>query len=288
LTHIGGGIWTGTWRPVRAADVVGISVTAVLIIAGGANQVGSAQLTGGLRSSPTPTVTAGGVVHGASFAAGTPIAPGSWITVYGSNLADSTNLANVSPLPRELDGVEVLLGNRPLPLRFISATQMNVQVPFDLPVNTQHQITVRRGTLLSVPEALVVAAAQPGVFTRNQQGTGQGAIVKSDGITIADAAAPARIGETVVIYCTGLGAVNPPVPPGEAAPASPLSRVVNPVVVKIGGVQAAVDFAGLTPGAAGLYQINAVVPQGVALGDAVPVILEIAGQTSPVVTMAVR
>ena len=75
----------------------------------------------------------------------------------------------------------------------------------------------------------------------------------------------------------------------EPAPsAEPLSRTDNPVTVMIGGRPAAVSFSGLTPGYAGLYQINAVVPAGITPGDAVPVVISVAGQTSPPVTMAVR
>jgi len=139
-----------------------------------------------------------------------------------------------------------------------------------------------------VPQSLVVAAAQPGIFTVNQQGTGQGAIMKSDQVTLAQPGTPASIGETVVIYCTGLGAVTPAVKEGAPAPALPLSTTVNPVTVTIGGVAAHVAYNGLTPGYAGLYQVNAVVPAGITTGDAVPVVLSVAGQTSPPATIAVR
>jgi adhesin/invasin len=150
-------------------------------------------------------------------------------------------------------------------------------------------MTVQHGSTLSVPQSLVVAQAQPGIFTVNQQGTGQGSIVKSDQVTLAQPGTPAGIGETVVIYCTGLGAVTPAVKEGQPAPTTaPLSMTVNPVTVTIGGIVAQVAFSGLTPGYAGLYQINAAVSSGITTGDAVPVVLSVAGQTSPPVTMAVR
>ena len=133
----------------------------------------------------------------------------------------------------------------------------------------------------------MIAAAQPGVFTVNEQGAGQGVVFKSDGVTLAEPGTPADAGETVVIYCTGLGAVSPAVPDGAPAPPSPLSNTVNPVSVTIGGQNAAVQFGGLTPGFPGLYQVNAVVPSGVS-GDAVPLTISVAGQTSPTVTMAVQ
>jgi uncharacterized protein (TIGR03437 family) len=82
--------------------------------------------------------------------------------------------------------------------------------------------------------------------------------------------------------------VNPAVPTGAPAPSNPLSRTVNTPRVTIGGVEARVLFSGLTPGSAGLYQINAIVPSGITPGNEVPVVIEIAGQASPAVTMAVR
>jgi uncharacterized protein (TIGR03437 family) len=292
MTHIGGGIWQGTWKPLTAGPVL-VSVTAVL--AQGGNLVaGQASVLSGVVSAPapaatTPTVTAQGVVHAASDQGGVPIAPGGLITVYGVNLADGVGQSKGLPLPQQLNGTQVLLGNQPLPILYTSAGQLNVQVPYGVPVDTQYQLTVQHGNTLSVPQSLVVAQAQPGIFTVNQQGTGQGSIVKSDQVTLAQPGTPASIGETVVIYCTGLGAVTPAVKEGSPAPTTPpLSTTVNPVTVTIGGKAAQVAFSGLTPGYAGLYQINAVVPSGITTGDAVPVVLSVAGQTSPAVTIAVR
>jgi uncharacterized protein (TIGR03437 family) len=185
-----------------------------------------------------------------------------------------------------------MFGDQPLPILYTNPDQLNVQVPFGVPVNTQYQLTVQHGNTYSVPQPLVVAQAQPGIFTVNQQGTGQGEIVKSDGVTLAQSGTPATIGETVVIYCTGLGAVTPKVKEGAPAPTPPpFTTTDNTVSVTIGGKAATVAFSGLTPGAPGLYQINAVVPSGIVTGDAVPVVISVAGQTSPIsppVTMAVR
>jgi len=68
----------------------------------------------------------------------------------------------------------------------------------------------------------------------------------------------------------------------------PLSTTVNTVTATIGGKAAQVAFSGLTPGYAGLYQVNAVVPSGITTGDTVPVVVSVAGQTSPPVTMAAK
>lgn len=288
LTHVGGGVWTGTWKPVHQSSSVSVAVNATWI-EGTQPNAGTLNISGAVGTAgKTPLITAAGVVHAASFVSGSPITPGSLVTIYGANLADGTASAQSLPLPQQLSGMQAMLGNIQVPLVYASTGQINVQIPFNTPVNTQFQLTVTRDGIISVPQSLVVAAAQPGVFTTNQAGTGQGVILKADGVTIAQPATPAKVGEALTIYCTGLGAVNPSVAAGVPAPTSPLSRTVNLVTVRIGGLDASVLYSGLTPGSAGLYQVNAVVPAGVALGDAVPVVMTIAGQSSPSVTISVH
>jgi uncharacterized protein (TIGR03437 family) len=294
MAHIGNGIWQGSWRPL-SAETVSMQVTAFAPGQNGNVLAGQSATLTAVASAPaavTPTVTAQGVVHAASALGGAPIAPGGLITIYGQNLADSAGLSSGLPLPQQLNGTQVLLGDQPLPILYTNPGQLNVQVPYTVPVNTQYQLTVQRGNSYSVPQQLVIAQAQPGIFTVNQQGSGQGSIVKSDGVTLAQPGTPASIGETVVIYCTGLGSVTPKVSEGVAPPSVPtLSTTENTVTVTIGGKPATVTFSGLTPGDPGLYQINAVVPSGIVTGDAVPVVISVAGQTSPInppVTMAVK
>ena len=83
-----------------------------------------------------------------------------------------------------------------------------------------------------------------------------------------------------MIYCVGLGAVVPAVKGGDPSPASPLSRVPVPVTVTIGGQSASTVFAGLTPGFAGLYQVNVTVPAGVTAGSQTPITVSVAGKSS--------
>jgi uncharacterized protein (TIGR03437 family) len=144
-----------------------------------------------------------------------------------------------------------------------------------------------------------VALAQPGIFTVNQTGTGLGAIFEGTGIGVAltqpascgagapFTCAPAMAGDTVVIYCTGLGAVAPDLPAGTPPPDPPVSTTVNPVTATIGGQDVQVIFSTPAPGYPGVYQVGVVVPSGVS-GDAVPVTVTVAGQTSPPATMAVQ
>ena len=223
LVHTGNGTWTGTWRPLNVVP----EPVMVKIYASYSNasarvfQAGEASVVGTVRGGRTPVVRPSALLDAASFVKDAPVAPGGLITLFGEKLADRPQLAGTLPLPTDVEGTEVLLGGRRLPLWYTSEGQINAQVPYDLPVDTQHQIVVQRGDTLSVPEQFTVAAANPGIFSKNQQGFGQGVIMRADQRTLAEPGTPAERGETIVIYCAGLGAVDPPVEPGRPAPPLP-------------------------------------------------------------------
>jgi uncharacterized protein (TIGR03437 family) len=127
------------------------------------------------------------------------------------------------------------------------------------------------------------------VFTFDQSGSGQGIVVDGTNPTVlVNAANPIARGGVIVIYLEGIGAVNRAVVAGEPSPGGPLAEAVSQVSVTIGGQPAQVLFAGLTPFFTGLYQINAIVGEGVTPGNAVPVVVTAGGKTSPPVTIAVR
>lgn len=203
-----------------------------------------------------------------------------WRTAFGKAAAAGL------PLGTSLGNTQVRLGDALLPLSYANDGQINAQVPTDVAMNTELQLSVNRGTTISLPQQVVTATAAPGVFTRDQSGTGSGLIV--DGATNVpnDPDHPARAGDTIVIYCTGLGLVTPLPASGEGAdgPAS----TDNPVTLTIGGQPAQVSYAGLTPGFPGLYQINAVVAAGTPSGNQLPAVLTVARQISLPVTMSVR
>jgi uncharacterized protein (TIGR03437 family) len=115
-------------------------------------------------------------------------------------------------------------------------------------------------------------------------------VVKANGTQFVNtASAPASAGDALTIYCAGLGAVNPPVADGTAAPLTqPFAQTVDPVTVTVGGEPAQVLFTGLAPGFAGLYQVNVVVPSGIAPGTSVPVVITAGGFPSPPVTVAIQ
>lgn len=291
LQPSGDGRWSGTW-PVIQNTASGVALNYYLEDLD-RNLIGSGSLTGSINASNVPVIAEDATLSSASFARGAPLAPGSLFAIFGAQLAQGQNRAQSLPLPFFFGSMYVLAGERQTPLFYAgdqgSFSQVNAVMPFDAPANTLQQIAVWRGSRRSAYVDVPIAAAQPAVFTVSQTGAGQGIIVNGENLgVIADAQNPVERGKIVVIYCEGLGSVNAGLLAGQESPGNPLATARNPVTVTIGGVNATVQFAGLTPGLAGLYQINAVVPTGVAPGPAVPVVVTSAGLSSEPVTIGVR
>jgi uncharacterized protein (TIGR03437 family) len=142
---------------------------------------------------------------------------------------------------------------------------------------------VQRGNAISVPVPIAVFTASPSILSTNATGSGQGHVyvIGAGGIeTLAGTNAPAAPGNPVVIYCVGPGAVTPSVAAGAVAPGSTLSTANAPVTVTFGTQTVTAPFAGLTPGLAGLYQVNVNVPPGVTPGNQVPVTISVGGKSS--------
>ena len=230
---------------------------------------GSAQPRSRPGSAP-PRISAGGAVNGASFAAapGNSAAPGAILSIFGTNLAAETRLAASLPLPTSLGGAAATISGRPAPLFFAAPDQLNIQVPYDITPGTPISVTVTTALGSSPAESAPSAAAAPGIFTLDSSGRGVAAALHPDGRVI-NTQQPARRGQTVQLFLTGLGATTPAVPAGAAAPASPPARTNATAAVTIGGRAAEVPFSGLAPGFAGLNQINFVVPAATPAGDAI-------------------
>jgi uncharacterized protein (TIGR03437 family) len=291
LTPLLGGRWDGTWQTGRELLEVSIRVRAQNR---GRTIQGLREISGRLRSlQEPPLLTADAVVSAASFLSHEPLGPGSLVSLFGQRLAEGLAAAERLPLETTLAGTVVTIAGRRMPLLFSSEGQINAIVPYGLNVNTRHQVLVRRGDTYAQPVSVDVATSQPAVFPAPQPAAPkQGHIYKVDASgaqVLASPASPASPGDVLVIYCSGLGPVGPAVKEGEAAPlAEPLARTVQPVSVMIGGLPGTVLFAGLAPGFAGLYQINVAVSRGVEAGDQVPATVQVGGQTSTSVTLALR
>ncbi len=236
----------------------------------------------------SPSITRAGLVNAASTTAA--VAPGTIVSLFGLGLAASSGGASNVPLPQSLNGAQVLIGNIASPVFYSSPGQINFQMPFEIPLAADGTATVQmRAAVLGTPSPPVtvqLAAAAPGIFTVSQDGKGRGVVLHADNSPVT-AANPAHVGETVVIFATGLGAVDPPVSSGAASPGDIPATTVAPPVVKIGGNVANVAFSGLTPGSVALYQVNAAIPSGTPAGDAA-LVISVGSATSNQVTVAVR
>jgi uncharacterized protein (TIGR03437 family) len=283
LVHVGDGVYHSSWQPAHAQPQVLVKVRASAL------QMQGAELTmqGRVDDNPTaPAIYPGGIVQSASYTKGAPLAPGGIVALFGRNLATGESGSTSLPLPTTLAGATVTIAGQDAPLFYVHSGQLNVQIPSGLAPNSRVQAMVKVQGQLTVPESITLAPASPGIFTVSSDGSGQGVIFLGD--RLADGNSPARAGDVLVVYCTGLGATQPPVAAGQASPASPPATATAPVTATIGGRAATVQFAGLTPGLAGLYQVNVQVPEGVSPGAAVELVLTQNGIDSNKVTLAIR
>lgn len=212
-----------------------------------------------LGSANTPVVAANAVLNAASAAPG--IAPGSWVSIYGSNLATSTHAVTTDDLvsgylPTNLKNTTVQIDGVLAFIDYISPTQINVLAPSTGSGSVAVTVTNANGTFSTTATA---QAIQPGLFMQNYYAL---AVRYSDGALINGSAAVSA-GDLIELYCTGFG-------PTTGTPAAGLVfegayQTTNTVTVTIGGVSANVIWAGLA--ATGLYQINVIVPGGLTAGD---------------------
>ena len=241
----------------------------------------------GLQIPSSLVIAQGGALNAATNAAG-PIAPGSGVAIYGSGFTDKTLSAPGEPLPTTLAGVSVYVNGFAAPLLFVSPNQVNIQVPWELGLgdgNSPFTVSVDgppiKGTRPNSPVSATfsntvsapVSLYAPGVYVVLQGTSGRPV-----------SAEPAKSGDVLVVYAAGLGPVTVPVATGRLAPLTVLSHTVETPIVTIDGRRAELIFSGLTPGTAGVYQINLRVPPDVRAGGA-PLVITVGGQSSPVVNL---
>jgi adhesin/invasin len=233
----------------------------------------------------SPGVTA--VVNGASFVGG-GIVPGEIATIFGSNLTSitGTNLTPSLPLPTAFLNVSVIVDGSPVPLFAVDDVggqqQINFQIPWRVASESTAIIAVTNNGSTSPAIPVPVLIAQPGIFGYSVGGQVFGAVLHAN-FQLADIAHPVEADETVLIYCTGLGAVSSP--PADGVPANGQPTTVTPTVT-IGGAPATVSFSGLAPGFVGLNQVNVRVPSGLKSGNQA-LVMTIGGASSDSVLLPV-
>jgi uncharacterized protein (TIGR03437 family) len=217
-----------------------------------------------------PYIFPTGIVNAASFAAFTKgVAPGELLSIYGANLSDATSVTRGGTVfPTTLNKVRVLMNNRPAAIYFVSPGQIAAIVPYGT-TEPIVQIQVERDGVMSNAVTQLRTVSGPGVFSLGQSGQGLAAALHAD-YTLVNDSNPARRGESLQLFLTGLGGVFPSIPDGSlgGATESSLNRTQpGTVQVRVDNLNATVQYSGLAPGLAGLYQVNFVVPANASLGQ---------------------
>jgi uncharacterized protein (TIGR03437 family) len=237
-----------------------------------------------------PTIVTGGVLNAASFAKnsnglGSPVAPGSLVSIFASNFATSQSDASAAPFPFALGGVCASFNGVPAAIRDVvpAANLINVQVPFETASGSVSAL-VTSTTGASSPQAVTIVAQAPGIFTI-PPGVGNAIVVNLNDGSIAGptnaniglTTHPIPRGTPAFFYATGLGAVTPPETDGAADSIIHNANALPKVM--IGGISAQVLFAGLAPGFPGVYQVNIIIPANAPTGNGISVQIESADGT---------
>ncbi len=213
-------------------------------------------LTFTISAAPVARPVVQRVLNAASYTQ--TLAPGTWASIFGTQLAVSAASAPTVPLPKTLAEVKsVTVGGVAAPLSYVSPGQINFVIPFETAPGASVPVVVTTSDGGSAPVNITLVRNAPALFTQNAQGTGMAVAFDANFQPVTS------VGSGVIIlYGVGLGPTNPP-PASSAqggASAEPLNRVADQVQVFIGEVPCPVQFAGLAPGFPGIYQLNVIPP----------------------------
>jgi len=220
----------------------------------------------------SPVITS--IVNAASFVFGA--APGSLQTIFGMNLGAETAIATTNPLPLSLGGIRVLLKAKPVPLLYVSSSQINFQIPVDATAGAS-DLVVSSGSGPLASTSLRVDNTAPGVFLQLKGDSRRAAALNLD-YSLNLPATPTPAGSYISVFLTGIGAVSPVVPSGDAAPISPLSTSSSATSATIGPRPVVIQYTGRAPQSL-TDQVNLQVPVDLPPGE-YPVIVTINGVRS--------
>jgi len=260
---------SGLWALIVGNGGNGGDPNAVYFAAGVGSQ--SHGLLGSLQAAPVITSSSiGNAADGVAV-----IAPNTWVSIYGANLAATTrawatkDFVN-NALPTAVDGVSVTVNGKAAFVGYVSPKQINILTPVDTAPGAPVTVAVTSNSLAGSSASVPDMQCSPAPFFY-KSGSPYIAAVHSDNVTpigpttlFPNSSTPAKPGESIVIYATGYGDTSPQVGNGVVVPGHlPLATIP---VVTIGGATAQISFAGVT--APGLYQFNVTVPSSLPDGDA--------------------
>jgi len=224
-------------------------------------------------NAPLPVISA--VLNAGSFASG-PVSPGEIVSIFGTSIGPvnpaTLTLTSAGKVSTSIGGVTVSFSGYLAPLTYVSSTQINAIVPYELAGNKGPFVEVTFAGQTSNEPSLQLATSAPGLFTINGSGSGPGAILNQN-YSVNTQTNPAAVGSVVQIYMTGEGLTNPAQATGSVTtvnasgigPVTPAPQLA--VSVLIGGQPAQLQFAGEAPNfVAGVLQVNAYIPATASAG----------------------
>lgn len=220
-------------------------------------------------STVPPAISAGGIISAYAFGGSTAVAPGSWIEIYGTNLAadgrswTGTDFSG-NTAPTSLDGTSVTVGGQPAYIDYISPGQVNAQVPSGIGAGSQPVVVTASG-VASPPLSITVNLEEPGLLAPTSfkiNGTQYVVALFPDGATFVlppgaisgVTSRRAKPGDVITLYGIGFGSVTPNIPAGQIVRQS--NTLAAPFHILFGQTEATLQYDGLAPGAIGLYQFN--------------------------------
>jgi uncharacterized protein (TIGR03437 family) len=213
---------------------------------------------------------------------------GALVSILGGNLSPVNIATQEMPLPTALGESCLLVNGMPVPVLYVSAAQINAQMPFSTEGSSTMVLRTPGG--VSNNFNFNVSPASPGIFRVSVAGLDAPvpAIYNGRNGLVATGSNPLKRGDSITILATGLGRTNPAVEAGAPAPSQPRAAAEITPVVTLGGIELRVDFAGLQPGATGLYQINAQVSRAVPTGMSVPLEIKQKGAATSVTVRVIE
>jgi len=213
------------------------------------------------------------------------VAPGGLISIYGTQMAPVNMATKEVPLPTALADSCLTVNGVPVPVLFVSSTQINGQLPVNVDGNAS--MTLRTPGGISDNFNFSILPAAPSIFRSGSAGseTGIATVTRAANGELVTGSNPIHPGDSITIWATGLGRTSPLIDSGMPAPSDPLPSAVITPILTIGGSPITVDYAGLVPGAVGLYQINATVPRSAPQGLDIPLVVNQGGTST---TLSVR
>jgi uncharacterized protein (TIGR03437 family) len=231
-----------------------------------------AKLAAAAYTKPVPTTAVSEVANGASFA-NSQVAAGSLITIFGTFPGATTASPTGLPLPDSLGNVSVTINGEAAPLNFVNATQVNLQVPWNVAPGPATAI-VTSGGVASAPFKFTIGNAGPGIFVYGANH----AVAQNSNYTTNETGSGEKVGGFVIAYMTGAGAVDNAIPTGAASPVSPVSSATGHASATIGGKTADILFLGMAPYFVGIAQADVKIPS-LSSGD-YPLVITVDGEKS--------